>query len=573
MEVLISGDLTVTGEPDAAPLAGSVTMDVTLTAALLSVQAQLSGSVTMDATITGALAADPPPDNDPWAGAIVMASDTGATAFSNEFATAEVDDPIFLDGNHTVWFKWTPSVSGEATITTGPDRLTATDTTPWIDTLLGVYTGASLAGLTPVGQNDDKPDIFGAISEVTFTAIAGTTYYVGIDAGSDIAFSAAAANAGKYGYGPGTLSWDVFTSPAIELTLADGDDLVTIPTTIAISLANVPPGPTDVGIYWDDALLTTVTVDESGTLINESITLPETATVGGHTLKATVISNTSLTASVTVTVLAEVEDDVPVDPIFPEPVPQNGVIKWVLQDPTTYINNEKQTITLTRLDPLGTSTPGPTSTFRLTFDGSTSADIPANATAGQVQAALVALQSLGGDDVIVTGGPAHMRPFTVEFVGTKARTNVVQMTGTLHGIAFYSSITIATTVVGGTETVADPYEYIFPINPNAMTSPFGPKNITSRAAVGPNGQKIAWEGTQPPVEWQWSGDLFSKEMYENLELWTAKGNRVFLTDHFQRRWIIYLTHFDPVPKRSVKYPWRHTYTMKAIVFSGPEYVA
>lgn len=574
MEILLSGDLTVTGSPIATPLAATDLPwgTVTLTGGLLP-GSPISGGVIGAVELTGALTPQSPPANDPFTGAITMTGDSGTTTFNNEYATAEAADPVFLDGDRTVWFKWTPALGGEATITTGPDRLTLTDTTPWIDTLLGVYTGASLPALVSVVQNDDKANVFGAISEVSFVAAAGVTYYVAVDAGSNIAYSVASANAGKYGYGPGTLSWDIFVTPPIELTLAPDDDLVTIPTTIRISLANIPPGPTDVGIYWDDVLLTTVEVDETGTLINESISLPDTAAVGGHVLKATVLSNTALTDTVTVTVLAEEDDDVPVDPIFPDPVPQSGVIKWALQDPTTYISNEKQTITL-GLGPTipPGSVPGAGVTWSLTYNGATTAAISGKATAGEVQARLTALSTLEAYDVIVTGGPAHLRPFTVEFVGTKARTNVPQMTGANTGITFYV-VTVTTTQIGGVESGADPFEYIFPINPNAMTSPFGPKNITSRAAVGPQGQKIAWEGAQGPVDWQWSGDLFSQEMYEKLTLWTAKGNRVFLTDHLQRRWIVYLTSFDPVPKRSVRYPWRHTYTMKAIVFSGPEYVA
>ena len=59
-------------------------------------------------------------------------------------------------------------------------------------------------------------------------------------------------------------------------------------------------------------------------------------------------------------------------------------------------------------------------TFTLSFGGQTTAAIPFNATAAQVQAALVALSSIGANDLVCTGGPLPGAPVTMTFAGSMA---------------------------------------------------------------------------------------------------------------------------------------------------------
>jgi len=58
--------------------------------------------------------------------------------------------------------------------------LTIDTRTSNFDTLLGVYTGSAVNALTKIAANDN---ISGAIkqSEVSFTAVAGTTYKIAVD--------------------------------------------------------------------------------------------------------------------------------------------------------------------------------------------------------------------------------------------------------------------------------------------------------------------------------------------------------------------------------------------------------
>lgn len=114
----------------------------------------------------------------------------------------------------------------------------------------------------------------------------------------------------------------------------------------------------------------------------------------------------------------------------------------------------------------------------------------------------------------------------------------------------------------------DVYHFVW--NPNQMTSPFGQKNIHWTASTALDGQKLAFEGQQPPVDWQFQGFIRTQAEYDAFVLWTTKPNRIWITDHFGRAWLGYLMHFDAVPQRRGKsVPWSHNYTMHVLIFEGP----
>ncbi len=130
------------------------------------------GSVELD--IEGAAA------NDDFANAHTVASSLPRFVYgSTKLATKQAGEPNHAGdaGGHSVWYSWTPASSGEVTLDTcyAP-----------FDTLLAVYTGATVNNLTPVASNDDGP--LGSEecgenggSEVSFNAIAGTTYRIAVD--------------------------------------------------------------------------------------------------------------------------------------------------------------------------------------------------------------------------------------------------------------------------------------------------------------------------------------------------------------------------------------------------------
>jgi uncharacterized repeat protein (TIGR01451 family) len=96
----------------------------------------------------------------------------GATEASNVNATREPGEPNHagVPGGKSVWFTWTPLLSGVATFSTAGSSF---------DTLLAVYTGNSLSNLTEVASDDDAGGYY--TSQVMFNAVAGTTYAIAID--------------------------------------------------------------------------------------------------------------------------------------------------------------------------------------------------------------------------------------------------------------------------------------------------------------------------------------------------------------------------------------------------------
>lgn len=88
--------------------------------------------------------------------------------------------------------------------------------------------------------------------------------------------------------------------------------------------------------------------------------------------------------------------------------------------------------------------------FRLTFLGQTTSEIAYNATAADVQSALLALANIDPGDVSVSGGDLPTTPIDVAFVGRYAGSNVPRMTvtSTLTG-GSSPTVRVETTTEGG----------------------------------------------------------------------------------------------------------------------------
>lgn len=128
-----------------------------------------SGSIALNWTQTVGTSG---PANNAFSSAIALTSASGTTSGSNASATKETGEPRHAGngGGASVWWKITPTAAGHVTVNTAGSSF---------DTLLAVYTGASVSQLTTVASSDDT----GATlqSAVSFTATAGTTYYVAVD--------------------------------------------------------------------------------------------------------------------------------------------------------------------------------------------------------------------------------------------------------------------------------------------------------------------------------------------------------------------------------------------------------
>jgi hypothetical protein len=114
------------------------------------------------------------PANDNFANATVITTlPFSATEFNN-CATKQTGEPNHVGntGGHSVWFAWTPASNQTAVVTTKRSDF---------DTMLAVYTGSSISNLTQVATNDDIVPTNIIQSQVSFAALAGTTYHIAVD--------------------------------------------------------------------------------------------------------------------------------------------------------------------------------------------------------------------------------------------------------------------------------------------------------------------------------------------------------------------------------------------------------
>ena len=117
--------------------------------------------------------------NDNFASAETITASLPTDAYGNtSAATSETGEPSHagVTASTSVWFKWTPSASGNVRV-----RTCWSD----VDTVLAVYTGTGVGALTPVASNDDGGSCDTTDSSVEFNAVAGTTYRIAVDSKGD----------------------------------------------------------------------------------------------------------------------------------------------------------------------------------------------------------------------------------------------------------------------------------------------------------------------------------------------------------------------------------------------------
>jgi hypothetical protein len=114
-----------------------------------------------------------------------------------------------------------------------------------------------------------------------------------------------------------------------------------------------------------------------------------------------------------------------------------------------------------------------------------------------------------------------------------------------------------------------PDHYIFPRNPITYTTPFAEKVLSYDFTASPDGHPITMEGKQKPVPWTFSGTLLTKAEEAQFRYWFERPYRIYIVDHENRAYLVYISKFDVTPKYSVNHPERRTYQMTATVYQGP----
>ncbi len=115
----------------------------------------------------------PAPANNNFASAITISGTAATVTGSSVNANKELGEPLHAGfaGGRSVWWSWTAPSNLKVNLSTFGSSY---------DTLLGVYTGATVSTLTTIAGNDDDP-AGGRTSALSFNAVAGTTYKIAVD--------------------------------------------------------------------------------------------------------------------------------------------------------------------------------------------------------------------------------------------------------------------------------------------------------------------------------------------------------------------------------------------------------
>jgi hypothetical protein len=121
--------------------------------------------------------APPIPFNDDFASAQLVSGTNSSVNGTNRNAAREFGEPDHLPtssslGSLSVWYRWTAPSTGSVNVNT---------CTSDFDTTLAAYTGSTLGSLSQVASDDDGCDApNGSGSQVSFNALAGTTYRIAV---------------------------------------------------------------------------------------------------------------------------------------------------------------------------------------------------------------------------------------------------------------------------------------------------------------------------------------------------------------------------------------------------------
>jgi hypothetical protein len=112
------------------------------------------------------------PWNDNFTDRVVIDNYSSSSVGSNVLATLEAGEPVQAagGGGHSIWWTYTAPISARVHLdTAGSD----------FNTVLAVYTGDPVNGLTLVAKNDDSGP--GLTSKLELNIVAGTTYQIQVD--------------------------------------------------------------------------------------------------------------------------------------------------------------------------------------------------------------------------------------------------------------------------------------------------------------------------------------------------------------------------------------------------------
>ena len=107
--------------------------------------------------------------------------------------------------------------------------------------------------------------------------------------------------------------------------------------------------------------------------------------------------------------------------------------------------------------------------------------------------------------------------------------------------------------------------YRVPINPNRMTSPYPPKQLSTAQSIRVH-WRIRRDSFTKPHEWTFSGVIRDIDHHDALVLWSQKQNPFTIDDHLGRTFNVVSVSFKPNEKRpTARVTARYDYDFTVLV--------
>jgi hypothetical protein len=215
---------------------------------------------------------------------VIYGYNTNATKESGEPSHADDGgpNPKPNPGGRSVWWRWAAPASGNVTLDTRGS---------YFDTILGVYTGGSLATLTRVASSDDIDPGRIQASKVSFRAVSGTIYRIAVDG-----FNNEDGNGADSGSIILNLAFDGDATAAPVITTQPTGTTAVPGTVVTFSVTATGTGPLTYQWYFNDNPI------PGATSATYSFTASSTAQNGTYYVVVTNASGSAFSSNATLTV-------------------------------------------------------------------------------------------------------------------------------------------------------------------------------------------------------------------------------------------------------------------------------
>lgn len=111
--------------------------------------------------------------------------------------------------------------------------------------------------------------------------------------------------------------------------------------------------------------------------------------------------------------------------------------------------------------------------------------------------------------------------------------------------------------------------YTMAINPKEGGTSGYKKVFTFANTSAPDGKTLVFQGRPEVGTLEFTGTIFEQTELDAFVLWWTKQNQIVITDDLGRSFSVVIQEFIPKRIRAQQHPWKHTYSIKAVIVDWP----